>query len=842
MRLFPLLAFLACSTAEPPRPRLPFEQTGAAPSIALAALDAALTLPTADTVPLAVPEQFVIDDPTATTKPLSDGYPSRWTAPSPITLPRANQNLAPQGMTLTEGGVVIPYVTGSNVPEGARSWRLARGVIHLSGAERPARGSLRMRYSAPAESVRRLHFEDSGLTANAFTRLAATVGDTTRSGLLLPAPTTATWEVTLPSGTPSFTTHAHILRPDYDVTPPSDGAVVSLEITSAGESTVVERMNLAGASESFTPWEVDLSSWAGESVSIALRTEAGASPTSDYVFLGSPTISAPEHTFAVRRIIVIGFDTLRPDHLGVHGYTRPTSPELDAFADRAVVFDQAWAPAPRTRPSFRSSTTGRRPLDAVGATTLGEVFSEQGFATAGIVANPHLNPRFGFHEGFDLWQLNDSARAHDQVDRALDWLWAHKHRDTFLFLHVMDPHLYYGAPGSWRDQFVTDPDPSLPPRFSHWMVSAWDAKGTNSEKRRRHIVDLYDGEIAYTSHEIGRFLEGLEALGGNDLIVMHSDHGEEFWEHGGFEHNHALWDEVTRAMLWIRPPGPAVQRRADVPATLADIAPTLYAYAGLQDTPPTDGIDLRPWIEGKDTPPHPERPLPLGYFMYAQEQWGVIARGHKYVLRTADGAEQLYDLMADPREQRNLADTSDLAPFRAALATAHGMTVGPGWRVRMRSGGGQRMVIELPYPALGAGVIDPEAERPRRSNIVWGEKPPARPEDVGRVLLSRDRQRVIIEPGGQPGTVWIHFDKHVPLGGALVVDGVTAPIVADGTGKARWFGTDHTVVFQAGTIVQPPPTEAQRIAGTTPVSGSEEDALRALGYLSPSESGVQDTR
>ena len=154
----------------------------------------------------------------------------------------------------------------------------------------------------------------------------------------------------------------------------------------------------------------------------------------------------------------------------------------------------------------------------------------------------------------------------------------------------------------------------------------------------------------------------------------------------------------------------------------------------------------------------------------------------------------------------------------------------------------QSITKYVPAPARAVGVIDPEAERSRRSNIVWGEKPTARPEDVGRVLLSKDRQRLIVEPGPHPGAVWVRFEDDVPVAGTIGIGETTVPLVPDGTGSAHWFGTDHTVVVTAGTVLQPPPTEAQRMAGATPVSSDEADALRALGYLSPSESGRPDTR
>src|SRR5690606_28716648 len=164
-------------------------------------------------------------------------------------------------------------------------------------------------------------------------------------------------------------------------------------------------------------------------------------------------------------------------HMSFFGYHRQTTPDFDRILGQSAVFTQAYTPAPRTRPSFRSATTGRDPLDAVGATNIGEVFQDHGFATAGIVANIHLQPRFGFHRGFDLWHYDATADAARQVDRALAWLRDQQSRDSYLFLHVMDPHIHYRAPGRYRDMFVEDPDPDLPATFNRWQVYTMERRG-----------------------------------------------------------------------------------------------------------------------------------------------------------------------------------------------------------------------------------------------------------------------------------------------------------------------------------------------------------------------------
>ncbi|MBW1879979.1 MAG: sulfatase-like hydrolase/transferase, partial [Deltaproteobacteria bacterium] len=454
------------------------------------------------------------------------------------------------------------------------------------------------------------------------------------------------------------------------------------------------------------------------------------------------------------------------------------------------------------------------------------------FATAGIVANVHLSPRFDFHRGFETWHLDPMAKAEVQVDRALRWLEANRDRDTYLFLHLMDPHLFYDAPEPYRERFVVEPAPFVPEVFSRWQIYSWADQGLLTPKERAYVEALYDGELAYLSHELERLFEGLEALGGNDLVVVHTDHGEEFWEHGGFEHNHTLYEELVRAALWVRPPGGIEGgRRIDEPAVLADIAPTLYDYVGFEDVPPTDGRSLKPLIDGL-VPGGWERPVPIGHLMYDVEQWGVIEQGHKYLLSTSSGAERLIDLAADPEEQRNLADQRDLTPFRSALALAHGMPVGPGWRVRVTLTDPTPITWVLPQPCRGAGVIDPEAARRTRANLAWGEEPRLRPEDVATVTVSADRRTLTITPGAHgEGVVWVMFDRDVPPGGQ-VRRGEEPLQLVDGVEGGAWaYIADASLRVHPGTVLDPPAGEAARMAVAEEASEAELELLRTLGYL-----------
>ncbi|MEZ4236490.1 MAG: sulfatase-like hydrolase/transferase [Myxococcota bacterium] len=685
---------------------------------------------------------------------------------------------APPGMSLYVGDEKAPY----NQNMIGKGWRITQDTLLVAWpGDLPP---VTIVFPEAQRQVERHHFVSAGMSPEDFVHEQITLDARTRPGLMLPAPAAATWDVTLPASEPVTFEGWLAVSPLPLRSLTSDGLQAVLEVEADGQVTEVDRRDVEPR-EQFVEWRADLSRWAGRQVKVRLRAQSTGSPDFDYLFVGTPAIWGAA-TGPVRRVVVIGIDTTRPDHFGSYGYARDTTPELDAVAETATVFDRTWAPAPRTRPSFRTAFTGRRPLDAVGAKNIGAVFQDHGFATAGIVANVHLQPRFEFHEGFGDWWYDGQAKADAQVDRAIGFLERYPDRDTYLFLHVMDPHLFYNAPPAYKDMFAADDVDDLPPIFNRWEVYGWMRTGRLDEHKKAHIAARYDGELRFTSAELGRLFAALDRMPGKSLVVLHSDHGEELWDHDGFEHNHTVYDEVTRVLLWFRSgPGQAQGVRNHTPVTLADIAPTLFDFAGFGDAPPTDGKSLVPLLSGADDGASwGERPLGVAHLRYGKERWGVVVRDHKYILHTASGEEELYDLAADPGEHKNLAPTVDLEPYRAALAEAHGMAVGRGWRVDLQlsdeaAAGTWR--IALPAPAREAGVIDPEATIEDPANQAWGEKPRKTPEDIGVVTLSDDGRTVAFTPGPKPsgGILYVLFDEDVdPAGAELSHDGVVVPTAA----------------------------------------------------------------
>lgn len=390
---------------------------------------------------------------------------------------------------------------------------------------------------------------------------------------------------------------------------------------------------------------------------------------------GGPS-SAPAMFADPPDIVLITVDALRADHLGMYGYDRPTSPQLDAFARDAVVVRDHIAQAPYTKASIASLFTGLLPT-AHSATTTSRSFGEAmtgeiegdlpvtdvldarldtlaerlaaaGYQTHGLNTNPFLLEEFGFGQGFNAYEFLADGEpftpAREVVARALEVIDA---RDTarplFLWLHVMEPHSPYRPAPEVRQLFPprTPPLPVPPDALPPWIVE----EGSTDA---RFYEALYDANIREVDEALGRFFDGLRSRPSWDttVVIFTADHGEEFFDHGGFEHNHTLYDEMLRVPLIVRAPGLTSGMR-EAQTTSIDLLPTITAAAGL-DAADVQGADIWPVLRGD-----------YGGEPYAMAE--VV--GKRYALRTREwkfistltGGHELYDLREDPRELRNLA-------------------------------------------------------------------------------------------------------------------------------------------------------------------------------------------
>ena len=410
-------------------------------------------------------------------------------------------------------------------------------------------------------------------------------------------------------------------------------------------------------------------------------------------------------------LILVSIDTLRADHLGSYGYHRDTSPHLDGLAADGARFREARTTAPWTLPSHASMMTGLYPpahgvrfytsfrfLQSGSSARLGrshltvaEVLRDAGYRTAAFTSTTWLTEGFGVMQGFDVLEAEVQEPSADRiVDRALAWYLREEETGSpkFLFLHFFDVH-DFRSPPEFEQRLV-------PEDYRGKLLEGLIALTSNtyddlSEDDLAFAMAKYDAALMYVDSELGRLFSALRADGRFDetLIAVTSDHGEEFWDHGGSGHGFTLYEEQLRVPLILKLPAssPVLHPEPEVSASLVDLAPTILDYAGFPvEAMPAEGRSLRPYIE-TDSAPEP-RPV-FAEATYFFNSYAVVNEGVKYLHHRIPPLElfnpelllanirsfykfrppELYRLEADPRELRNsaLEDAASLREFESAI-------------------------------------------------------------------------------------------------------------------------------------------------------------------------------
>ncbi len=317
----------------------------------------------------------------------------------------------------------------------------------------------------------------------------------------------------------------------------------------------------------------------------------------------------PRARAPVRGVVLISIDALRADHLGAYGYSRDTSPFLDALAaERGVLFERAAVQYPSTLTSHLSMLTGLYPgehgvypPDGVlsdDIATVAERFRAAGFRTAGHTEGGFMAGGFGFARGFEEFS-DPPHEAESDVERTfasgVDFLRRRKAGERFfLFLHTYAVHDPYDPPERLRGLFWTGPPPPGPPPTGP-ELRRLTAAGPPDPELVRYYEALYDASIRYVDERLEAFFEALRRLGLADetAVVVTSDHGEELGEHGGLGHAR-LYPEVLFVPLVVAAPGLPAGARIATLVESVDVAPTLLALAGIESPERTTGVDLLP--------------------------------------------------------------------------------------------------------------------------------------------------------------------------------------------------------------------------------------------------------
>jgi arylsulfatase A-like enzyme/Tfp pilus assembly protein PilF len=422
---------------------------------------------------------------------------------------------------------------------------------------------------------------------------------------------------------------------------------------------------------------------------------------------------------AALNLVVITLDTTRADRLGAYGYPRAGTPNLDALGQDGVVFDHASTAAPLTLPAHSTLFTGRFPpehgvRDNGGyflndsERTLAEVLKARGYATGGFIAAYVLDSKWGIAQGFDTY-VDDfdlskykvmsmgaiQRPGNEVVDRALPWIDGHRDARFFAWIHLYDAHTPYNPPEPFRSEHPGDP---------------------------------YQGEIAFADAQVGRVVELLRDrhLLERTVIVVMGDHGESLRDHGEAGHGFFVYESTMRVPLIVRVPYAAMRhRRIADPVRSVDVMPTVLDLLSVPKPANVvmDGASITPLMTGSrpemGLEAYAEAVYPLHHFGWSDLR---ALRQGRYKLIAAPRPE-LYDLQADPTEQKNifgdrkalgdrmLGRLADLeAHFKAsAPAKSEAVEIDPDAKARLAAlGYVGSFVASVGSDASRAGLADPK--------------------------------------------------------------------------------------------------------------------------------------
>jgi len=376
-------------------------------------------------------------------------------------------------------------------------------------------------------------------------------------------------------------------------------------------------------------------------------------------------------------VLVYVLDTLRADHLGAYGNPLVETPHFDRVAAEGVTFERVYAPTSWTRPAMATLFTGVEPgahrietrndvlPDAV--LTLPEILKQHGYATAYLTANPNAGSLFGFAQGVDEMgemyaQQNKDyidprermAKSDAVTDRALAWLDTVGEQPFALIVLSIDPHFPYSAP----EERVEREKAKTP----------LDLESPTKDDYRNAFLAPYRAEIGFNDASFGRLIGRLESTGRLDdtIVVVTADHGEEFFEHGKFQHAKSLYDEVLHVPLIVRFPGTdriEPGSRDAIPARLADVLPTVLDLAGIDAPAGLEGQSLV--AAGRQRPPSVYARLRIDGF----DLDAVLDYPWKLVHDRKTGESAVYRLDADPLEAAPVDDPAELARLQSLLET-----------------------------------------------------------------------------------------------------------------------------------------------------------------------------
>ncbi|HQZ15724.1 MAG TPA: sulfatase [Vicinamibacteria bacterium] len=366
---------------------------------------------------------------------------------------------------------------------------------------------------------------------------------------------------------------------------------------------------------------------------------------------------------ANRGVILISVDTLRRDHVGAYGYDRPTTPALDLLARAGIVAEDAVSVSSWTLPAHLSMLTSVLPGTHGGVDsrqgfnrsvpTLAGILKRLGYATHAVTSHLYVSKTYGVDEGFDSMNFRQDRLAANVANHAMDLVDRFGDRPFFIFLHFYDPHWHYAPPPEVLKLFESSYAGKLTGNLKDFQNLRPDQV---SQADLDHLRALYDGEIRYTDNEIGRLITHLKErdVWRNTMMLVTSDHGEEFLEHGSWEHQKTLYEEVVRIPLVVAGPGVAPRRETKA-VNLLDVAPTILDFLKAGVPPTMKGVSLlQPVSDQRETYGETDQTpdgARLSFLRGGAASWKAILRSDpgKQAIRSSEW----FDLAKDPGEKTN---------------------------------------------------------------------------------------------------------------------------------------------------------------------------------------------
>jgi arylsulfatase A-like enzyme len=386
-------------------------------------------------------------------------------------------------------------------------------------------------------------------------------------------------------------------------------------------------------------------------------------------------------------LIIISFDGLQAKHLSSYGYKLNTTPNLDAFLNQSSLFTKTVSPSSWTVPTHMSIFTSMYPSEhkvvnkfsdfdmktqkgvianlkklSPNAVTLAEILKSNGYVTGGFTGDAGVGPQFGFNQGFDTYFETETFGGLDgSAPKALEWLTQNKDKPFFLFLHGYDVHGQHEINGGYDYRYVTKPYTG---KYTGSKAEQGKLREEALAKGSLNLSDedvafwraIYDEKINDMDMEFKKFMDQAKEMNAldNTIVIVMSDHGTEFYEHGTIDHGATLYSELVNVLLAIHQPGQTEGKKINQLVSTFDLLPTVLDLLNITNPVPNQikGISLTPSLSGQNVAHNVFSET--DYRLYTFKRSLTTVDGWKFILTLDSGKKELYDLNNDPNELVNL--------------------------------------------------------------------------------------------------------------------------------------------------------------------------------------------